>query len=111
MLASIIDRHELYIEIVVSLKKNSYDAALQQLILLVMFFCFCGDLKMNYRVILASLMAAFVLTACGKKEEAPKTEAAPAASTAAPAADAAATTAAPAAGTTAPAAGEAPKPQ
>lgn len=51
---------------------------------------------MNYRVVLATLMAAFVLTACGKKEEAPKTEAAPAA-TAAPAA--------------APAAGEAPKPQ
>lgn len=68
---------------------------------------------MNYRIVLATLMAAFVLTACGKKEEAPKTEAAPAASTAAPAAAPAAdpAAAAPAAGTTAPAAGEAPKPQ
>lgn len=66
---------------------------------------------MNYRVILATLLAALALTACGAKEEAPKTEAAPAASTAAPAADAAAAPAAPAATTTAPAAGEAPKPQ
>lgn len=61
---------------------------------------------MNYRIVLATLLAALALTACGKKEEAPKTEAAAAA---APAADAAAT--APAASTTAPAAGEAPKPQ
>jgi len=34
---------------------------------------------MNYRIVLATLLAALALTACGKKEEAPKTEAAPAA--------------------------------
>ena len=39
---------------------------------------------MNYRIVLATLLAALALTACGKKEEAPKTEAAPAAATAAP---------------------------
>ncbi len=43
----------------------------------------------QYRLLIAALLAAFALTACGEKKEAPKADAAPAAQTA-PAADQAA---------------------
>jgi len=53
--------------------------------------------EMKKSLVLASVIAAFALAACGKKEEAAAPAAAPAASAAAPAADAAASAAAAAA--------------
>ncbi|GAB3191459.1 hypothetical protein GCM10027292_29680 [Hydrogenophaga aquatica] len=75
--------------------------------------------QMNKSLVIAALMAAVALAACGKKEEAapapapaveaPAPAAAPAADAAAPAADAAAPAAAPAADAAAPAAEQKPE--